>query len=499
MAPSGELLLSVEHVKYRSQSASRSPIGTFTVYEDRVVWKDNTSDDNLVISFNDIRGQRVSPPNKSKTQLQICLNDEQQPTFVFVNPAGDKEVHVKERDLVKETLQQALIRHRQLANQAVLNAQKYGRAQEMQAKKKLLEQDTHLKELYKHLVASKLIPAQDFWTDYYNAKDESNDEKLGVSGGFLSSIAQSEGTNGVKLNLNVDTIQSIFKTYPAVEKKHLELVPHEMTEQQFWSQFFQSHYFHRERTVAVNPTDPFADCVKADTREMNKMLELPISHKALDFAYLSDVPKLTDTNNEAPVIQEDGLSSKALLVRRCNYHSGRVLMSAQENSLMDSGKSEKHDKSKSMDPCSSSKLYDEDTIEIESAELEDENPEEIWEEVTLCESDLNATSNQLSPERYQELSLIVKKLAAAPTTPMEVDSDVMFGDDNFSWLTNGSMQNGDANGHKESEHQQEKKELKPHQLAQLALVHDACAELLKHFWSCMPPNTKPLQEKVTAV
>lgn len=39
--------------------------------------------------------------------------------------------------------------------------------------------------------------------------------KLGVSSGFLSSIAQSEGTNGVKLNLNVDTIQSIFRTYPA--------------------------------------------------------------------------------------------------------------------------------------------------------------------------------------------------------------------------------------------------------------------------------------------
>ncbi|MFH4976354.1 hypothetical protein AB6A40_003063, partial [Gnathostoma spinigerum] len=41
------------------------------------------------------------------------------------------------------------------------------------------------------------------------------DEKLGVSGGFVSSIAQSEGASGVKLNLNTDTIQSIFKTYPA--------------------------------------------------------------------------------------------------------------------------------------------------------------------------------------------------------------------------------------------------------------------------------------------
>lgn len=46
-------------------------------------------------------------------------------------------------------------------------------------------------------------------------KDGADGDKLGVSSGFLSSIAQSEGTNGVKLNLNIDTIQSIFRTYPA--------------------------------------------------------------------------------------------------------------------------------------------------------------------------------------------------------------------------------------------------------------------------------------------
>lgn len=33
-------------------------------------------------------GQRISPPNKSKTQLQICKHNEEQATFVFVNPLG---------------------------------------------------------------------------------------------------------------------------------------------------------------------------------------------------------------------------------------------------------------------------------------------------------------------------------------------------------------------------------------------------------------------------
>lgn len=56
-----------------------------------------------------------------------------------------------------------------------------------------------------------------------------------------------------------------------VERKHLELVPHEMSEQEFWQRFFQSHYFHRERNATEPSTstqlaDPFADCVQLDEK-----------------------------------------------------------------------------------------------------------------------------------------------------------------------------------------------------------------------------------------
>lgn len=49
-----------------------------------------------------------------------------------------------------------------------------------------------------------------------------------------------------------------------VQRKHIELVPHEMTEADFWGKFFQSHYFHRERATEVNSKDPFSDCIKMD-------------------------------------------------------------------------------------------------------------------------------------------------------------------------------------------------------------------------------------------
>ncbi|VDM41868.1 unnamed protein product [Toxocara canis] len=480
-----ELLLRVEHVKYRSPTATRSPMGTFHVYEDRVEWTDSASDDKLVIPFNDIRGQRVSPPNKSKTQLQICLHNEEQPTFVFLNPLGDKEVHVKERDLVKETLQQALIRHRQLANQAAARSQRYGKTHEMEAKKKLLEQNAHLRQLYKHLVASKLISAQDFWCDYYNSKELSDGEKLGVSGGFLSSIAQSEGTNGVKLNLNVDTIQSIFKTYPAVEKKHLELVPHEMSEQQFWSKFFQSHYFHRERPIAPNPSDPFSDCIKADDRDMSKMLQLPISHKVLDFSYLSDESNLGYSPNDIPVVEGDGLSNKALLVRRCNYHSGRVLMSARENAQVGADATVSDN---DQQPSSSALPVEDECITIESAELQDDKGDEMSEHVALSEKSVYVAPSRYSPQQFRSLSAVIQRLANKRSDDVEGQDNVNDGED---WVppNDGHMANGDANGHAETQ-------LNATQLSEVAIVHDALAELLKHFWICMPPSTPDFETKL---
>lgn len=52
-----ELLLRVEHVKYRLPSAAKSPVGTFYIYEDRVEWLDNASDEKLIVLFSDIRGK----------------------------------------------------------------------------------------------------------------------------------------------------------------------------------------------------------------------------------------------------------------------------------------------------------------------------------------------------------------------------------------------------------------------------------------------------------
>lgn len=71
-------------------------------------------------------------------------------------------------------------------------------------------------------------------------------QMAGVPSCLLGDIKpETDGSNSIKYNLNKDTIDAIFCTYPAVRQRHAELVPDKLSEAEFWNKFFQSHYYHR--------------------------------------------------------------------------------------------------------------------------------------------------------------------------------------------------------------------------------------------------------------
>lgn len=77
-----------------------------------------------------------------------------------------------------------------------------------------------------------------------------------------------DGCNAVRYNLSVDAMHAIFKTYPLVKKKHSEMVPHKLKEEEFWTQFFQSQFLHEKNS------EKFVDCLSAAERTCKHLLSL---------------------------------------------------------------------------------------------------------------------------------------------------------------------------------------------------------------------------------
>lgn len=59
--------------------------------------------------------QKISPEGKLKIQLQLVLHDGSSTTFHFVNRSG-QEAQIKDRDNVKELLQQLLPKFKKKVN-----------------------------------------------------------------------------------------------------------------------------------------------------------------------------------------------------------------------------------------------------------------------------------------------------------------------------------------------------------------------------------------------
>lgn len=261
--------------------------------------------------------QKISPEGKPKIQLQVVLHDGNSSTFHFVNKNG-QAAQMKDRDKVKELLQQTLPNFKRKVDK------------ELEEKNRLLTENPALLQLYKDLVITKVITSEEFWETHakkYTQKQDTQKQDIGVSGAFLADIKpQTDGCNGLKYNLTADIIECIFKTYPAVKKKHVENVPTKMTEAEFWTKFFQSHYFHRDRLTS-GTKDIFTECGKIDEQSLKTAVADNSGDPLLDIRQFQD-SSLDDgfcsAGQEKGVVNSGNIVHQSM-IRRFNQHSFMVL------------------------------------------------------------------------------------------------------------------------------------------------------------------------------
>lgn len=270
--------------------------------------------------------QKISPEGKPKIQLQLVLHDGNSSTFHFVNRGGPQQ-QATDREKVKDLIQSILPNFKRKIDT------------ELEEKNRLLTENPKMLQLYKDLVISQILTSEEFWKihgkDLQNLKSASSKQQIGVSGAFLSEIRPvADGCNGFKYNLTGEIIECIFKAYPAVKKKHTECVPVKHSESEFWTKFFQSHYFHRDQ-IPSGIKDIFVECGKLDDSTLRRDIRNNLGDPLLDLGKFGDntIEDGFCSSNASEHKPEGNVGGNIVhhsIIKRFNQHSCMVLKSCQE-------------------------------------------------------------------------------------------------------------------------------------------------------------------------
>lgn len=377
--------------------------------------------------YQKIKAQRISAETSSKVQLQLVLHCGGHVNFHFTASNA-----LKQRQQVKEQLARALSK---VSSPQI--------SPELEAKNHLLKSNPGVYQLYKDLVTTGLISAEEFWANKSLAKltgdnaDALRGQESGLPSAFLADVqAVYDGCNAVRYNLSADVIQAIFKIYPTVKEKHVKMVPQEMKEEDFWTQFFQSQFFHHEKR-----SDQFADCLSQEKlTSVGPGVEMSLVESASSM--------LEEGYSTTPECHTS--KTPLSLVQRCNHHSNRVLEALMEGSTAALPPPE-------TTPTSSMPLH----LQLRAAS-----------QASAAECSILPVAQQLTSWQLQQEVLPSTAHSAVPY--LAPGSSLVFsggcGQKASTLLTREQQQ-----------------EVFRHQAA--------IAELLRHFWSCFPARTVQLEAK----
>ncbi|XP_003737156.1 general transcription factor IIH subunit 1 [Galendromus occidentalis] len=458
---SEDVLLVMNNVRHKKHD------GALYIMASRVAWMPDGKEV-LAISHNyaDIKMQKISSEGKAKVQLQVVLNNNESTTFRFVNPEG-QQAQIASRNQVKDLLMQLLPKFKKKISN------------DLEEKQRVLQDDPKLFELYTNLVVGKIITADKFWQTYMPKKESA--QSIGVTGSFLVDVKPeaSDGGAGYKYNLTTDTIDNIFKTYPAVESKYQDYVPHRMSESEFWTAFFQSHYFHRDR-LTLGSKDLFAECSRQDENDLKTAVSGELSNPLFDLRLHADTD-FSDLASLPLAVDNSKLTPNQALIRRFNHHSLMVVKSSRNTA----NKMQSNENKKNM---LTEKLSYPDLKKGQSAgvNLDLKKPDKYQTgpvadpvgQLPLAEAEscLNAISSDVNHWKLNPSKTLSSSSALTALGDLSPGGSLM--------KTSGAQIGGVKGTLPDAVHRE------------LIHVQMELNELLRHFWHCFPVTTKELEKKL---
>uniref|UniRef100_A0A7E4V4S6 BSD domain-containing protein n=1 Tax=Panagrellus redivivus TaxID=6233 RepID=A0A7E4V4S6_PANRE len=309
----------VPMIRYRQYT--NAP-GTLRMYQDRFEWRcEPEGPPQINVPYEAVETLRVSAPDKPKVQIQACIVGGDHINFLFADSNKTKEQLLVEQGRARDQLQKLLVRYKKLVSTQERNITQ-SVSNETDAKRSLLKKSWLLKVLYTNLVVNNVMAPDDFWKMYYKPHEKFL-EQPGVSNGFMFEVAGDVDPSGIRMNLTPEIIRQIYKTYPIVERKYIENVPHNMSAEDFWSKFFQSHYFNRDRIPDYDKNNPFKGTLDEDEAQIEET-----SKKVIGYRKEKDLLAITEGDglySELPELFKPAPTDRTKLIRRLNDFSDRIL------------------------------------------------------------------------------------------------------------------------------------------------------------------------------
>lgn len=451
--------------------------GKFYLLANRLVWTPkDSSGKRFQCHYPDIKVQRISPDSSSKVQLQIVFHNNSSYNFHFVNSSG-RAAQVKDRDEIKELLAELIPQHRQKASK------------DLEEKNRIFKEKPELYQLYKELVVSGIITSDEFWE---NQKLNTNtqpkttaDQEVGIASGFLAELKPDmHGCNELRFNLTADNINAIFKMYPGVKKKYVDTVPSEVTEKEFWTEFFQSQYFHRDRIQkSTSSKDVFGELAKKDEEAQLREVRERFFDPLIDFASASP----NDIEGYGSGFKQKSFGES--LSKQFNHQSLMVLQNSLKRKSDKSGKDEDAYHFKQKRIRDAVELKDLERLENSTVPTLNIVDTDKFSHKAASFSEQNGHLNGTNGALEQDIIKFKNGLLEwQPNLP-----NVLSTDETWQMAVDISpggklIPTSSTKNFTESITKEMKSEMRKNYLS--------ASELLRHFWCCFPVKTPQLEEKV---